>query len=78
MKPLPINSDLDVLRFDVDPVDKRHENGSDCVRGKRRKFLGDLTPARDQSPLLNSILLRVRDSTEHGSFIGEEGAEPPK
>jgi hypothetical protein len=39
VKPLPIDSDLDVLRFDVDPVEEHHENGSDCVWGKCRQFL---------------------------------------
>ena len=39
VKPVPTNSDLDVLRLDVDPVDERHENGSDDVWGKRRKLL---------------------------------------
>ena len=36
---LPIDSDLDVLRFDVDPVDERHEDGSGRVWCKRGEFL---------------------------------------
>ena len=39
VKLLPMDADLDVLSSDVDPADKRHEDGSDCVWGKRRKFL---------------------------------------
>jgi hypothetical protein len=39
VKALPINSDLDVLRFDVYPADERDEDGSDRVWDKRREFL---------------------------------------
>ena len=76
MKPLPIHSDLDVLGFDVDPVDESQEYGSDYVCSERGKLLCNLTPTRDQSLLLSAIRLRIGDNSEHRSFIGEKVAEP--
>ena len=39
VKPLLIHSDLDVLGFDVDPVDESQEDGSDYVWSERGKLL---------------------------------------
>jgi hypothetical protein len=33
VKPLSVDPDLDVLGFDVDPIDEHHEDGSDRVWG---------------------------------------------
>ena len=51
MKPLPVNSYLNVLRLDVDAVDEHQEDGSDYVWGERGELLRDLTPSHDQSLL---------------------------
>ena len=76
MKPLPIDSDLDVLCSDIDTADERQENGSYRVRCERGEISRDLTAARDQSLLLGAVFLGMADSTKHRSFIAEEGAEP--
>jgi hypothetical protein len=38
VKPVPIHSDLDVLRSDIDTADERQENGSYRVRCERREL----------------------------------------
>ena len=65
-----------MLCSDIDTTDERHEDGSGCFWGKRREFLEDQPPAREQPLFLGSALLGIGNSTEQSTFIDEEGAEP--
>ena len=59
MKTVAIDSDLHVLCCDVDPLSEPHQQGSDCVWAGRRELIRDLTSTREQSPMLDSVVLRT-------------------
>ena len=72
----PTHCDLDAIRLDVDPGEKRHQHGAGLVRGHVWKLFSDVAPARDQALLVSAIGMFVANSVKDCALIHKKSAKP--